>query len=102
VFYVGHVDKINTLFHVILSKHHHHLGPQSRLNVTIFDDDLFTIDAKFTRPLNRSNTVTATAGFNYSITIQAALSYERFLFLLLSSLCSALYVIFFLVMNIFF
>lgn len=52
------------------------LGPQSRLNVTIIDDDLHTIDAIFTRPINRTNAFTAVAGFNKSVTIQAALSFD--------------------------
>ena len=54
-----------------------HLGPQSRTNVTIVDNDLHLLNAKFTRPVGGINTVTQTAGAVFNTTIQAAIAYQR-------------------------
>ena len=51
-----------------------HLGPQYRTYVTIIDNDLSQINAKFTRPVGGDNTIKATAGVPYSSTIQGATS----------------------------
>ena len=49
------------------------LGPQSRTNITIFDDGLHTIRPSLTKPinLNNSNSLTQIAGYHYIIIIQA-------------------------------
>ena len=49
------------------------LGPQSRTDITIFDDGLYSISPMLTRPinLNNSNSLTQIAGYGYTIIIQA-------------------------------
>ena len=50
-----------------------YLGPQSRTDITIFDDGLYSISPMLTRPinLNNSNSLTQIAGYDYTIIIQA-------------------------------
>ena len=50
------------------------MGPQFRTNVTILDNDLYQINAKFTRPISGGNTITTVAGTPYVTVIQARMA----------------------------
>jgi hypothetical protein len=50
------------------------VGPQFRANVTIVDDDMYSLSPMFTRPVE--NSVSAVAAETFTVTVQAAIAYK--------------------------